>query len=317
MHPISGHILNTSGGQSLPLQALLSAAIGRTPQGFLLTDETGIILYANPAMTGYTGYSQEELLGNTPHLFRSGKHDSSFYEKLWKALRESGHWQGEIWNRRKEGDIFVAWLSISAVVAEPSTYYCGILMDITERKKLEHKLKLENRMLEKLSLVDALTGVANRRAFDRCLEKEWERGARSGQPLSLLLVDIDHFKLYNDQFGHQKGDEALRRVASLLESGLHRAGDFLGRYGGEEFGVILPETDLEGAVRVAQTLRDTVVEAAIPHPVSGVDCYITISVGCSTLLPSAGGSWEELLQTADKALYGAKERGRNRIQIRG
>lgn len=318
MHPNCGQTVKSLDGLTLPLQALLAQAIGQTLQGFLLTDAAGAVLYANQAVSLLTGYENHEVVGNTPKLFQSGKHGTSFYEKMWKSLREDGHWQGEVWNRHKSGDVYVIWLSLSALPAEDEAglFYCGIFHDITERKRQEHKLRLENRSLEKLSMVDALTGISNRRAFDRCLEKEWERGARSGQPLSLLLIDIDHFKLYNDQHGHQKGDEALRLVASLLGDSVSRAGDFIARYGGEEFGVILPETELEEAVMIAQTLRDCVASAGIPHLGSGVSPVITISVGCSTMLPAGGGSWEELLQAADNALYAAKERGRNRVQIR-
>jgi diguanylate cyclase (GGDEF)-like protein/PAS domain S-box-containing protein len=318
VHPKSGQTLSSLDGQALPLQALLEQAVGLTLQGFLLTDAAGTILYANEAAAACTGFCCDEIVGRTPKLFQSGRHEAGFYEKMWRSLKETGHWQGDVWNSRKNGELYAASLTLTALPDESgeAVYYCGILTDITERKQLEQKLKTDNRMLEKLSLVDGLTGVANRRGFDRCLEREWERGVRTGQPLSLLLIDIDFFKLYNDLNGHQMGDEALRLVASLLEGGLARAGDFLARYGGEEFGVILPETELETAVGVAHSLRDRISSARIPHPGSSVSPDITISVGCSTLLPSGGGSCDKLLQAADKALYAAKERGRNRVQIR-
>jgi diguanylate cyclase (GGDEF)-like protein/PAS domain S-box-containing protein len=296
----------------------MAHAVGQLLHGFILTDASGAILYMNHAVSLTTGYLDEEVLGHTPRIFQSGKHEAGFYEKMWRSIRESGHWQGEVWNRHKNGQMYAEWLCISTIVDDAGniTHYCGLFSDITERKQQEQKLKAENRRLEKLSMVDALTGIANRRAFDQCLEREWERGIRSEQPLSLLLIDIDHFKLYNDLNGHQKGDEVLRQVASLLEGSIERAGDFLARYGGEEFGVILPETELKVAVIIAQSLRDSVWAAKIPHHGLGAGPFLSISVGCCTMLPSGGGRCDDLLQSADKALYSAKERGRNRVQIR-
>lgn len=318
MHPTSGQTRDGLDGQALPLQALMAQAVSQLLQGFILTDASGAILYINKTAAETTGFDDGEVLGNNPRMFQSGKHEAGFYEKMWRSIRETGCWQGEIWNRRKNGELYVEWLSISSIYDSENdvSYYCGLFSDISDRKAQEQRLRAENRMLEKLSMVDALTGVANRRAFDQCLEKEWERGIRSEQPLSLLLIDIDYFKMYNDLNGHQMGDDALRMVATLLAGNVHRAGDFVARYGGEEFGVILPETELKDAVVIAQTLRECISQARIPHYGSEASHYLTISVGCTTLLPAGGGSWDQLLQAADKALYAAKERGRNRVQIR-
>jgi diguanylate cyclase (GGDEF)-like protein len=158
--------------------------------------------------------------------------------------------------------------------------------------------------LHRISTIDGLTGAANRRHFDDMFGLEWRRAARSRKPLSLLMIDIDNFKSYNDRFGHQAGDDALRAVADVLRSSVHRAADLVARYGGEEFAVLLPETDAEHARQMAERLREQVEQ----------DCAATISVGVATSQPSRdAGDTEELIRRADAALYEAKRAGRNRV----
>ena len=181
--------------------------------------------------------------------------------------------------------------------------------------QLTRKLDEANGELERLSAIDGLTGVANRRRFDEVLRHEWLRAARGGHPLSLLLIDVDQFKQFNDGNGHLAGDECLRDLARLLEATLRRPSDLLARYGGEEFAVILPETGPEGAASVAQSLIDAVREAAIPHGHSTVSSLLSISVGVATAVPERGDEqgYEVLITIADEALYKAKRAGRNRI----
>lgn len=297
---------------------IMAQAIGQTLQGMILTDAAGTILYVNPAFSLSTGYGFDEVIGKNPSLLQSGKHDPDFYRSMWDAVSETGQWQGEIWNRRKNGEIFVEWLNISAIRAQDGTvtHYCAVFSDITERIQLEYRLKAENRKLEQLAMVDSLTGVANRRSFDISFRREWARGLRYIKPISVLLIDVDYFKTYNDLYGHQQGDEALRSVASVLRAGLQRSVDILARYGGEEFVAVLPDTDLEGAVLIGQTLRDNIASAKIPHKGSRISPYITVSIGCASMVPTLDEPFESLIQAADKALYAAKERGRNRVQIR-
>lgn len=306
------------GTEALPLLAVMAQAVEHTLQGIILTDATGTILYVNPAFTVSTGYEAAEVLGKNPSLLQSGKHDKEFYRSMWETVERTGQWQGEIWNRRKDGDIYIEWLNISAIRGADGqvSHYCAVFSDITERIKVEYKLKAENRKLEQLAMVDSLTGVANRRTFDYILSKEWSRGLRSRLPLGMLFIDIDYFKLYNDLYGHQQGDEALRMVASILKSSLGRSGDLIARYGGEEFAVILPETDLEGSVWVGHTLREQILSAKLPHKGSPIGANLTISVGCASQVPSRDVSADELVLAADRALYAAKEKGRNRVQIR-
>jgi diguanylate cyclase (GGDEF)-like protein len=167
--------------------------------------------------------------------------------------------------------------------------------------------------LRALSLQDALTGIANRRHFDQCLEAEWHRGMRQGRPLSLVLGDLDHFKLYNDRLGHAQGDECLRRVAEVFKGALRRPGDLAARYGGEEFACILPDTDGEGARRVAEQIREGMASLDLLHPASLVSSRVTVSLGVATVLPAPGPGPRMLLEKADLNMYQAKGQGRNRI----
>lgn len=170
----------------------------------------------------------------------------------------------------------------------------------------------QNRLLQQLLSTDSLTGIANRRHFDYALADEWRRCARSRTPLSLLMIDVDHFKSFNDHCGHVRGDQCLRQVATLLSQGARRPGDLVARYGGEEFVCLLPNTDSGGAAAVAERLRAGVREARIPHPASPIGTVVTVSAGVATLHPPAG-SGDELVTLADRALYVAKENGRNRV----
>lgn len=167
-------------------------------------------------------------------------------------------------------------------------------------------------LLEELAFIDGLTGIANRRRFDEDLADEWRRCARSGKPLSLILMDIDHFKAYNDNYGHGGGDECLRRVASALEAAVRRPADTVARYGGEEFAYILPETDGAGAQAVAEALLAAVRGLAAKHEFSSAASIVTISAGVASVIPGDASSPQMLIEAADGFLYRAKEGGRNR-----
>jgi len=175
------------------------------------------------------------------------------------------------------------------------------------------ELKRQRDLLARLSHLDGLTAIPNRRALDEALEREWRRGTRSLKPLSLLMIDIDHFKAYNDNCGHLAGDDCLRSFAQSLKIPLGRAADFVGRYGGEEFLAILPETDEKGAMIVAREIQEGVAELAIPHPASPLGTVVTASIGIATAVASREHEHTWLLQGADSALYQAKQEGRNRI----
>jgi two-component system chemotaxis family response regulator WspR len=177
------------------------------------------------------------------------------------------------------------------------------------------KLAEANLALQKLSSLDGLTGIANRRSFDETLSKEWHRSMRNSKSLGLIMIDIDFFKLYNDHYGHQGGDDCLKNVADCLNSSIHRDTDFLARYGGEEFSVILPETHLDGAIKVAETIRENIQSLEIPHAKSKVSDFVSISIGVSAVVPLMATAPEILIAAADQALYKAKENGRNRVEF--
>jgi diguanylate cyclase (GGDEF)-like protein/PAS domain S-box-containing protein len=180
--------------------------------------------------------------------------------------------------------------------------------DITERKKAEEQLKL-------ISYMDGLTGIANRRHFDNTFGLEWRRAMRSAKPISLIIIDVDYFKNYNDTYGHLAGDSCLQKIAHTIRDSLRRAGNIVARYGGEEFAVILPDTDAERAYLFAESLREKIENLNIKHSDSKVGSNATISLGVSTAIPKKGNIQEKLISLADKALYKAKHGGRNRVVI--
>jgi len=187
--------------------------------------------------------------------------------------------------------------------------------DITERKYAENTLKEANERLERLSASDGLTGVANRRCFDQTIKREWTRLQRTKDFLSLIMCDVDFFKLFNDTYGHQRGDDCLKSVAKALQETARRGGDCVARYGGEEFAVIMPVTGGKSAIYIAEKIRQTVEKMAIAHSKSSVSAYVTLSLGVVTVVPDNQGTPEALIKCADKALYLAKSSGRNRVVV--
>lgn len=188
---------------------------------------------------------------------------------------------------------------------------------LREAELLELKDHLEdaNRTLQSLSNLDGLTGIANRRRFDEYLESEWKRAKRHQYPFSLLMLDIDFFKPYNDTYGHVSGDECLRKVAALIKECAQRPEDLVARYGGEEFAVILPNTDRDGAVKIAEEIQKALAQKKIIHESSTISPYVTISIGISSKGSIDDTPAQALVKSADKALYAAKKRGRNKIVL--
>jgi len=192
----------------------------------------------------------------------------------------------------------------------------AMLKTISSRSRHDlEKLTETNVELERLSTLDTLTGLANRRRFDEVLRHEWRRSAREGTPLSLVFCDIDNFKAYNDGYGHLAGDECLVKVARAVSTASQRPGDLAARYGGEEFVLVLPGTSEEGARILAERLRARVVELAIPHAHSSLAPHLTISLGVASAVPRPGSDPADLLEVADRALYAAKDEGRNRVKV--
>lgn len=191
----------------------------------------------------------------------------------------------------------------------------GFMFDISERKKTEARLEELQKELEMMSFQDGLTGVANRRMFDSVLDLEWKAARQSEQPLSLIMLDIDYFKQYNDQYGHIRGDECLRRVARALAAVGARPRDFFARYGGEEFVLVLPGTDERAAALVADRCRAAIFKEQIEHEASAVSQILTISIGVGTILPTTRDDSMAFVEKVDRRLYQAKQGGRNRIAV--
>ena len=189
----------------------------------------------------------------------------------------------------------------------------GFMFDISERKRTEEQLAALRRELEELSFKDGLTGVANRRRFDAVMENEWTHACRNKQPLSLLLLDIDFFKQYNDCYGHLEGDQCLKRVAKLITLAAERPRDFVARFGGEEFVVVLPNTNETEAYKTASRCRDLIAGEHIPHDGSQISKYVTASIGIGTFVPECGDEAQTFIKLTDQRLYAAKQRGRNAI----
>jgi diguanylate cyclase (GGDEF)-like protein/PAS domain S-box-containing protein len=189
----------------------------------------------------------------------------------------------------------------------------GFMFDISERKETEQKLMALQKELEALSFKDGLTGVANRRMFDSILETEWAHARRNSQPLSLILIDIDYFKQYNDRYGHIQGDDCLRNVGQALNSAATRARDLVARFGGEEFALVLPETDAAAARKVAERCRSLIFKQQIPHEASAVSRILTVSLGVGTIIPRHEDQPLAFVEAVDRQLYQAKQDGRNRV----
>ena len=189
----------------------------------------------------------------------------------------------------------------------------GFMFDISERKKTEEQLVILQKELEALSFKDGLTGVANRRMFDSILEVEWAHARRNNQPLSVIMLDIDHFKQYNDSYGHIEGDACLKRVAQTLNSAATRARDLFARFGGEEFVLVLPGTDEGSAAKIAERCRSLIFKEQIPHAQSPVSQILTVSLGVGTITPSHQDDPLAFIEAVDRRLYQAKQHGRNCI----
>jgi diguanylate cyclase (GGDEF)-like protein len=188
----------------------------------------------------------------------------------------------------------------------------NVVRDVSERKKAELKLQEAYNAVEALAVTDALTGLANRRRFDQYLASEWRRSMRDHQPLSMLMLDVDKFKAYNDTYGHQRGDSCLKQIAEACMDVVSRPGDLVARFGGEEFVVILPNTESEGAMAVAGEICEALRSRRLPHS-GNAPGIVTISAGCATLVPKFGKHAPDLIEMADQALYSAKNNGRNQV----
>jgi diguanylate cyclase (GGDEF)-like protein/PAS domain S-box-containing protein len=274
--------------------------------GVMVIDLAGRIVAINPAFTQITGYTESEALGRDSTLTRSSRHERSFHQRLWEELGESGFWRGELWNMRKNGELYLEWLTISAVRDNTGeiSHYVGVFSDITKVKESQDKL-------DHMAHHDPLTALPNRLLFHDRLQHALLRAARDGERLAILFIDLDRFKNVNDTLGHHVGDELLKQVAGALTLHL-REGDTLARLGGDEFIVLLENID--GAAGASHVAGKLVAMFEQPFIVADYELFVTGSVGIS-LYPGDATDLNMLIRNADAAMYQAKARGRNGYQF--
>jgi diguanylate cyclase (GGDEF)-like protein/PAS domain S-box-containing protein len=285
---------------------LAATVFDSSTEAIIISDARGDIVKVNRAFTEITGYRPEEALGKNPRLLSSGRHDAAFYKAMWATLNSAGQWEGEIINRRKSGEIYPSWLTLSAVKDDKGvvTNYVGISVDITMRKEHEERLSF-------LANHDALTRLPNRILFSDRLQHAMTRAHREVLKMGILFLDLDRFKEVNDNFGHNVGDFLLQGVGERLACHI-RASDTLARWGGDEFILLLEKIrSPEDAVLVAQRILKVLSE---PFKVDDRELFIRGSIGVS-IFPDDGEDVGTLLSTADSAMYRAKERGGNNYQL--
>ncbi len=298
----------------------IAAIAFETQDGIVITDAYGVILRANLAFTEMTGYTAEEAVGQTASLFKSDRHDAAFYKAMWESVQRSGAWQGEIWNRRKNGEVYPEWLSITAVKGDDGeiTHYVAVKHDITRRKRAEEKIKT-------LAFYDTLTQLPNRRLLDDRLGQVMALSKRSGCYGAAMFLDLDNFKTLNDTHGHGAGDLLLIEAAQRLTHCVREV-DTVARFGGDEFVVVLSELDrdkAESASRVSSIAEK--IRAALSKPYvlkiqhegeaeTTIEHHCSASIGVVLFINHAI-STEDILKWADTAMYQAKEAGRNQIRI--
>lgn len=275
-------------------------------EGIMITDPKKKIINVNPAFEFVTGYKKEEVVGHSPAILQSGIHASDFYKSMWNELYSKGEWQGEIWNRRKTGDVYPEWLSIMEVRNKQGevTNYCGVFSDLTEQKDVEDEL-------EKRAMTDSLTGVSNRFAYTERMRVLLESSSTRSYQHAVLFLDLDRFKQINDTLGHAVGDyllvEVVKRIQSLLKNK-----DILARYGGDEFVITLTNIHHpREAVHLAEMIIQLLEQ---PFAVEDQNLYVSTSIGIS-IYPHDGDDTEVLLTKADKAMYFAKQNGRGQFSF--
>ncbi len=287
-------------------QRLAASVFDNAHEGIMITDQSGKIVEVNSTFTELTGYSRAEAIGNTPDLLKSGHHDPSFYQNMWAKIRLDGYWRGEIWNRKKTGEIFVEQLTISTVRNRNGaiSHYVAIFTDITLIK--QHQQRLEH-----LAHFDALTQLPNRMLLGDRMQLAKAQSERSGKMLAVCYLDLDNFKPINDEYGHSVGDYLLIDVAQRLKTCV-RAGDTVARLGGDEFVLLI--SNLEDIRECDHAMARVISALAQPFRVSQRQVSVSASIGV-TLYPSDGSDSDTLLRHADQAMYAAKQAGRNRYHL--
>ena len=278
-------------------------------EGLVIVEASGRIQYGNPACERYLGYGPNELAGRPLSDLLGGTLAQEYLDYFAACATDPAavHQAGarEVLIRHSDGALRAMDLTLSPMVAD-EPLFIGLLHDITHHKRSETAL-------QHAAMVDQLTQIANRRHFDHFLEKEWQRALRSGQPLSLIVLDVDHFKLYNDALGHAAGDLCLQKVAAALQSRALRTTDLAARYGGEEFVLLFAETMQDTALVLAESIRALLESLRLPHPASPTSEWLTVSIGVATIVPTQFDRIEQFFVAADREMYAAKAGGRNRV----
>lgn len=285
---------------------LSNIVFNSTIEGIILTDPHGLIQSVNPAFTTITGYSIEDIIGQTPKILKSHKHPDSFYKEIWNSLLLDGVWSGEIWNRRKDGTIYPEWLSINSILNKQNKikYYLAVFNDITKLKQKEEEAQYH-------SYHDTLTNLPNRKLLQDRLSVAINQAKRSELEIGVIFIDLDHFKTINDSLGYTVGDILLQHVAKLLKTCI-RAGDTLARIGGDEFVIIATNiAEMTEILNIVNRIRDLFIT---PQLIMEHELFITPSIGIS-IFPSDGDTAEQLLKNADLAMDYAKQKERNSYQF--
>ena len=302
-----GSISDISFRKAAESELRIAATAFESQAGMMVTDPNGVILRVNRAFTETTGYSAADIVGKTPSLLKSGRHDAAFYAAMWEQLRTTGTWQGEVWDRRKNGEIFPKWLAITAVKGEEGaiTHYVGAHQDITERKIAEERIK-------ELAFFDQLTGLPNRTLLLDRLRQSMTASSRNNSHGALLFIDLDNFKILNDTLGHDMGDILLRQVAQRL-AGSVREVDTVARLGGDEFVVALGSlsANLDDAATQTEAVGGKILAALnASYQLLDTEYRSSASIG-ATLFRGHHASVDDLMKQADLAMYKSKAQGRN------
>ncbi|HIJ61658.1 MAG TPA: EAL domain-containing protein [Rhodospirillaceae bacterium] len=289
----------------------IAAIAFESQEGMVVTDPQGVIIRVNRAFTKLTGYGDKEAIGRTPAMLSSGRHDEEFYRRMWAALKTKKYWQGEIWNRRKDGKIYAEWLTISAVCTPEGevTHFVGAFSEITKNKEAEAEI-------HRLAYYDALTGLPNRRLLHDRIGQALAGSHRHGRYGALLFLDLDNFKILNDTLGHDAGDKMLVEATERIKANL-RTGDTVARLGGDEFVLMLEDLSAEAHEAAVQTRQvgEKIREAlAQPYGLGGRDFHCSASFG-AVLFRGHEEVVETLLKCADLAMYEAKNAGRNTLRF--
>jgi diguanylate cyclase (GGDEF)-like protein/PAS domain S-box-containing protein len=293
------------------IELSIAAKVFESQEGVIITDSNRIIIRVNKSFTVITGYSEEEVVGQNPRILSSGRQDKCFYDNMWRSIYETGFWKGEIWNKRKNGEIYPEWLTVTVIknADDVITHYVATLSDITARKLAESEI-------ERLAFYDELTKLPNRRLLQDTLKIEIATSKRTGRKAALLFIDLDNFKNLNDTLGHSFGDLLLKQVSERLKSCV-RTGDAVARFGGDEFVIMLENLSsdvVESGVQTESIARTILAKLSEHYQLENHIHHCTSSIGI-TIFDGHIKSIEELFKHADIAMYEAKKSGRNTFRF--